>query len=359
MIRILHCADLHLSLDERAYGLAVLDELADIAAREHVGIWLLAGDVFDSYADLEGLRAAFRERMQRCAERATVLMIPGNHEVLGSAAPPLDRLDLGVPFRLVRPFELLHLAGLEILIVPWGADTADHLSWSVPAKNAPLRLALAHGTVAGLGLSGPDEESEDSAIDPDLFGHLAVDYAALGHIHAGRIARCGGAEIAYPGSARVWRRGEHGPRRALLLDVDPGGRTIAHRWIELSTAGQYRVHTQPLELDGSCPDFSPQTASWGPHDWVELRLTGLVEDEGVVAELERGLHARFAQRLRRFEVAREDILVLDGIASQPIARKFLQLWNARRPVDEGAVEVWLAARDAGLRRIKALVEARR
>ncbi len=359
MVRILHCADLHLSLAERDYSLAVLDELIAVAAAERVDIWLLAGDLFDSYDDVQGLRAAFRQRVQPLLEQTAVVMISGNHEVLGSPASGLDRLDLGVPWRLARPFELLELKGLEILVIPWGADTSDYLSWQVPPKKAALRLAVAHGTVAGFGLSGPEEESDDSAIDPALFARFGVDYAALGHIHAGRMMRAGAVTLAYPGSARVWRRGESGSRRALLLEADPGAASIAHRGVELAAAGRFRVHAQPLGLDGACPDLGDEAAAWGPNDWVELRLSGLVEDEGAVAELERSLRGSYAQRLRRLDVVRDDILVLEGIASQPIARRFLALWAERRPADESSTDVWLAARDAGLRAIKAALEARR
>jgi predicted phosphodiesterase len=360
VVRILHCADLHLSLAERSYSLSVLEELIAVAAAERADIWLLAGDLFDSYEDVEGLRAAFRERLQPLLERTAIVMIPGNHECLGAGAPCLERLDLGVAWRLRQPFELLELAGIEILVMPWGADTSDYLSWQVPAKKVGLRLALAHGTVAGFNLSGPEDESEGSAIDPALFAQFAVDYAALGHIHAGRIMRSGATMLAYPGSARVWRRGEVGPRRAVLLDTDPGAGTIAQpRGIELAAAGRFRAHEQPLGLDGSGAELAAEAAAWGPSDWVELRLSGLVEDEGVVADLERHLRAEYGPRLRRLDVTRDDILVLQGIAAQPIARRFLSLWAERRPADAGAADAWLAARDAGLRRIKALLEARR
>ena len=323
----------------------------------------MAGDLFDADEDVEGLRAAFRERLQPRLERTAIVMIPGNHECLGSGSPCLDRLDLGVAWRLQQPFELIELSGIEILVMPWGADTSDYLSWQVPEKKARLRVALAHGTVAGFNLSGPEDESDASAIDPALFSRFGVDYAALGHIHAGRIMRSGATMLAYPGSARVWRRGETGPRRAILLDADPEAGTIAHRGIELAAAGRYRVHEQPLGLYGSCPDLGVEAAGWGPNDWVELRLSGLVEDEGLVAGLERDLRSEHGARLRRFDVVRDDILVLGGIASQPIARRFLTLWAERRragrPPDAEAAEVWLAARDAGLRRIKAALEARR
>lgn len=360
MVRILHCADLHLSLAEQAYSLAVLDELAALAAGERVDVWLLSGDVFDSYGDVEGLRAAFRQRLQPLLERTAVVMIPGNHESLGASGSGLERLDIGVPWRLSRPFELLDLAGVEILVIPWGADTADYLSWQVPPKKAALRLAVAHGTVAGFGLSGPQDEADDSALDPALFAHFGVDYAALGHIHAAKILRFGArTTLAYPGSARVWRRGESGSRCALLLEADPGAATIARRGVELAAAGAFRVHEQPLALDGACPDIGGEAAAWGANDWVELRLSGLVEDEGAIAELERRLRAAHGARVRRLDVVRDDILVLEGIASQPIARRFLALWAERRPADPGAADLWLAARDAGLRRIKAALEARR
>ncbi len=360
MIRILHCADLHLSLAERAYSLAVLDELARAAAAERADIWLLAGDLFDSYGDVEGLRAAFRERVQPLLERTAIVMIPGNHECLGAGSPCLDRLDLGAAWRLQRPFDLLEIAGIEILAMPWGADTSDYLSWQVPAKKTRLRLALAHGTVAGFNLSGPEDESDGSAIDPALFAQFGIDYAALGHIHAGRVMRSGATVLAYPGSARVWRRGESGPRRAILVDADPDAGTIAQpRGVELAAAGRFRVHEQPLGLDGSGCELAAAASSWGLNDWVELRLSGLVEDEGLVAGLERDLRSEYGPRLRRFDVTRDDILVLQGIASQPIARRFLSLWAERKPADQGAADLWLAARDAGLRRIKALLEARR
>jgi predicted phosphodiesterase len=360
LVRILHCADLHLSLGEQAYSLAVLDELAGLAAGEKVDIWLLAGDLFDGADDAQGLRAAFRERVQPLAERTAIVMIPGNHERLGTGAPCLDRLDFGVPWRLRQPFELVEPAGIEILTIPWGAETSDYLSWQVPQKKAKLRIALAHGTVAGFNLSGPEDETDGSAMDPALFARFEIDYAALGHIHAGRVMRSGGITIAYPGSARVWRRGEAGPRRAILLDADPEAGTLGSpRGVEIAAAGRFRVHEHPLGLDGSSADLAREADSWGAHDWVEVRLSGLVEDEGMVAALERDLRAAHAPRLRRFEVSRDDILVLEGIASQPIARRFLSLWAERRPADPAAADLWLAARDAGLRRIKALLEARR
>jgi hypothetical protein len=359
-MRVLHCADLHLSSSEPEYGLAVLDELLETVLREQVDLWLFAGDTFDSYADLEALRAAFRERMQRLAGKATVLLIPGNHDSLGAAAPCLERLDVGVPFRVATPWELVDIRGVEILVVPWGADLSDFLSWQVPARGSRVRLLLAHGTVTGMQLSGPADEADDYPIDQALFSRLSIDYAALGHIHAGRMARPPGARdtlVAYPGSARVWRRGESGPRRAILLDADPATGALTHRGVELVSAGQYRLVERPLDLEGACPDLSGDAASWGCSDWVELRLSGLVEDEAIVADLERSLQALYAARLRRFEVVRDDILVLGGIASQPIARRFLELWSARR--SSADPEVWLAARDAGLRKIKAVLEARR
>lgn len=60
-MKILHCADLHISAFEEAYAFSVLDEVIDVAGRERVGLLLFAGDTFDSYDDAE----AFRDRFAR------------------------------------------------------------------------------------------------------------------------------------------------------------------------------------------------------------------------------------------------------------------------------------------------------
>ena len=85
MTQIIHCADLHLSMTDREYGLAVLDEILDLA--RGADALIMAGDLFDSFQDLESLRADFRKRMGTLPGHCKPIVIAGNHERLGRRSP--------------------------------------------------------------------------------------------------------------------------------------------------------------------------------------------------------------------------------------------------------------------------------
>jgi exonuclease SbcD len=351
LIRIIHCADLHLSRAESDYGLAVLDEVLEHAHRQDADILILAGDTFDSWADAEALRGEFRSRMQSLGLFCTVVMIAGNHERLGSPSG-LGPLDFGCQVHDgPDPFAMVRVGEVEVLALSYRDHYGDYVSWDVPEPQG-LRVVVAHGAVAGMNFLG-GEEGAEAPLDPDLFVHLKTNYAALGHIHAARIERIGSLIMAYPGSARVWRRGEEGPRRILLVEAET---EIATRWIELESAGRYRREVVALDLVGASPDLAETAAHWGAHDWIDLELQGLVEDERATAALAEGLQRRYGPLVRRLEVRRDALLVLEGIASEAIARRFLDLWRQAEPETPGEREIWLRARHLGLARIKSALE---
>jgi DNA repair exonuclease SbcCD nuclease subunit len=354
LTRFVHCADLHLSRAESDYGLAVLDEVLEQTHRQDADALILAGDTFDSWADAEGLRGEFRDRLRSLELFCTVIMIAGNHERLG-APSALGPLDFGCPvYDGDDPFVTVRVGDADVLVMPYRNQYGDYIGWDVAPRNGP-RLAVAHGSVAGLNFVGGEEEAE-APLDPDLFAHLQVDYAALGHIHSGRIERVGPLILAYPGSARVWRRGEEGPRRIIVIDV---GTQVKTRWIELQKAGQYRREVVTLDLSGACPDLSAVAAEWGPHDCIDLELQGLVEDERATAVMAEQLRQQYGKHVRRIEVRREQLLVLEGIASEPVARRFLDLWREAEPDDTSDREIWLRARHLGLEKIKTALESLR
>ena len=290
MIRVLHCADLHLSADpaDRDYSLAVLDEIAGLAKKRGAAYLLFAGDTFNTFGDAEALRAEFRNRIEPLRGVCEVFLLAGNHEDLGRNKRKLANFDLGLaPENCVEfdgaPFRLIRRGGVEILAVPHQHDYRNYTEWAVPAKQEAVRIALAHGIVAGMTYAGEDDESEEKAavMDADLFQRYGADYAALGHIHAARSLRQGSTEIVYPGSARVWRKNEFGPRRVRLLEIDGGVRGSD---IELASAGSFRALELFVGFEGGVEALPPEAESWGPHDYVSLRFFGVVENEGAAVK---------------------------------------------------------------------------
>lgn len=357
MIHMLHCADLHLSADEEFYGLAVLDEIITTAISHHCSWLLFAGDLFDSYADVERLEEQFRLRIAKLPPEIRTLVIAGNHERLRIGSKRLSALDLS-PARFVAdvPYELIREPDVELLAVPFASSHSDYPDWRLLEPRAPIRIALAHGSIAGMHFPGVDEEEEQGVMDPDLFARHRISLVALGHIHTARTERLDDVTFCYPGSARVWRRGESGPRCVNLVTLADGPEI---RLLPLTSAGEYRRYELPLDLDGSLPKLETMTADWGSADWVELAVSGVIEDETSLARSEAEMQRRFAGVVRRLEVTREGVLTLEGIASQPAAKRFLDLWKAHEPPDPGRRRVWLKARELALLKMKELLEARR
>lgn len=373
MPRILHAADIHLSVADQDYGLAVFAELIRTAKSEKADYLLFCGDLFNTFADADRLRVEFRRILG--SPPFEFMYLPGNHEDLHRGAGELSRLDWGAATVLhAQPFELLRRdsggATIEFLAVPHQENYSAYGNWPVPAKQAPWRIAMAHGVVAGMSYRGPDDEGGATAIDPDLFIRFKADYAALGHIHGRRTQAIGPVLFAYPGSTRVWRRNECGPRGALMLDLPdsgpsgkPGATLPEPVFLPLASAGEYRRYSLPLSLEGEPPDVDALAGYWGAADHVELVLKGLVEDETAVARLAERLRARYASRVRLLDIDRDGVSALPGISSQPIVRKFLEGWTARMPrpspgsgTDEGELAVWIRARELALNSLKANLE---
>jgi DNA repair exonuclease SbcCD nuclease subunit len=363
MPRLLHVSDLHLTQrpGERAYGLAVLDEIAAVAAEWRVDGVLLCGDIFDSVRDAEAMRTDLRATLARVP--APCLMIPGNHEDDGTGFRTLTALDFA-PVELLaeRPYCVRRLgeggAAVEIVAIPHQGASVEAAEWDVPEKAARWRVAMAHGVVPGLCYTGPDVEDGGGALDAELFSRLRVDYAALGHVHDRRSVQQDGALIAYAGSARVWRSGEAGERGVVVVDLDEAG--VQTTFVALASAGVYRGYDVPLSLEGMI--IPPEVETWGTEDFIELRLSGVVDDENRVRIAEERLREAHGARVRRLEVRRGDVAVLAGIHTQPLAKRFLEELEARRPhaaePDFAAKErVWLRARELGLVHIKRALEA--
>lgn len=354
-MRFIHTADVHLSVADKAYTLTVLAEIGTIAVRERAELILFAGDVFDTFTDAVALRTDVAAWAAALPEPIRVLMLPGNHEDIHRGANQLAGLSFGsrVHAATTMPFEILTHGDVEFVLFPFRSGFFDIAAMAVPERRAAVRVAVLHGTVAGMSWTGAySEETEDSPIDPSVFAQLDAAYVALGHIHGARTSRSGASLIAYPGSARVWRKGEAGPRTVLVVDT---ATQVSATPVTVTAAGEYRGHIIPLGLDGLSDDVDRLAAGWGTADMVHLTLTGMVDDEHAVVAFEATLRERYAQRVRDLEITR-DVTPVAGIARHPAAVQFLHHLAARAGDPAITPEVRERARRVGLEAIAQRME---
>ena len=363
MLKIIHASDLHLSSgSDKEYGLEVLRELVGLANAKQADFLLLAGDLFDSFKDLKdnSLLNAVRLETRLLREGCRALYIPGNHEELGRGPKDklsnfdLGRLELMTGEASAFGGKTVETPDAEFICVPHAADYSGYRQWKLPAKTpGRARVLLMHGTSSAV-YRGPDAEDQQAGVIPDsLFAWVEADYAALGHVHAARESLVGGALAVYCGSARVWRKWEDGPRKAVFFETE-GGRIGAREDLVLKSAGEFRHFTVPVNPDSTIPPAAMQELldkCQAPYrDYIVLSFSGLVEDANALAELKIVVESVLkAKNPRKLEIISEEVESYGGLAENGLAKQFLEKLDARRP-PEGSPELplWLAARQQGL-----------
>ena len=353
MARILHFADLHLvhSGEFRDYSLSVLREILDIARQETVDLMIAAGDLFDSRRDFEAMLSLVDSLIESTVPGVPLILLPGNHEELLRTQGPLKALPSTKNVRIARelPVGFHQFEGYEIVTLPFQTEYAGFDEWELPPKRSAPRVVVAHGSVLGT-TPGPDlAEDRDGVLDGEIFSRLQGDYVALGHIHQGGEFVHEGVTMVYPGSARVWRHGEVGPRKIAILEL---GHSLRYSWRILKTAGQFRQF--PLVIDASAEEAIREAAEeWRPEDWVHVVYRGLIPD-GDHADRISESHIRLLKsRVRRITVDSSALLVVPDAQDSQLIRRFLEEWEALR-ITYGETEeadAWEEARLIGLERI--------
>jgi DNA repair exonuclease SbcCD nuclease subunit len=253
-----------------------------------------------------------------------------------------------------KPFSLLDLSqDVELLAIPFQKEYSGYRDWKVPAKNKAMRIILAHGTVNGFFYTGCEEE-ENSILDEDMFSFFQANLAAMGHIHKRMLEKKGNTTVAYPGSARVWREGEEGKRHVYLGTTNPAQLTP----LPLASAGEYRnipVFVTPKgELRAKIPD------DLSKKDWLNLDVTGVVEDEVAVMAALGQYKAELEKRCRKVSSRHENLSVLSGISTHPLAISFLKVWEEKESFyAKEEPGVYDSARIQGLSVIKEFMESQK
>jgi hypothetical protein len=335
MPRILHVSDLHLTAREsdRTYALAVLEEVATHAAELQVDALLIAGHLTDGTTQYEQLGDTAGPALRSLPCPAFCLAVD-DEPTLESAPALRDPLD-PVTCLDATPFSLATIGrgpeAVEILAAGAQPTLREEREWAIPAKRAPHRLLVARALVAGHRFADVDT---DAVLDAELFARFEVDCAALGGAHtAPDPFPVGETLVAFPGSARVTQMRESGPRAALLIDF--GDNTRARK-VPLVTAGQYRRHD--LWIEDPFPD-NATTESWGRHDWIDLRLAGVVPSDAAAESLVDELERCWSERVRRLTIDDRALARVPDPAAVAVARRFQRQCAAELPADE-ALRAW-------------------
>lgn len=293
--------------------LAVLDRIAESAARDGVSFVLVAGDLFDSPSATKATVAAACSAIGRM--KVPVLAIPGNHDHGGPGSLweqeffLRERAALAPNFRILTIAEPVELEDAIILPCPLmrRAESVDPTAWlrdPAAVENChpdKPRILLAHGSVQGFGSGGGEGDDEEiqlgsNRLDLTRLPAGTADYHALGDWH-------GTKQI----DALTWYAGTPEPDRF------PKGAANEPGHILRVTASR-----------GQSPQVEREvTARLGWHR-VAWNFSGDDSLDALGQELTEKLGSRAGQDLLRLE--------LDGslgIAACGVLDKMLESWEAR------------------------------
>lgn len=345
LMRILHTSDWHIGkrlerhdrMDE--YRDAV-DEVVDIANSENTDLVLHSGDLFDRpLPPVEALRLGL-DGLVRLADggRRPVVVVAGNHdapELFETLAPFLLPFGVHLVGRIKPPDEggvvsietaagMAHIACLPFLraaqvvdfmarVDQWYGTYADRIRKITEAYAAALggqagpndaTALVAHFMVGGVKVAtgAPRGERElhigEAYAATDVSVPTAVDYVAMGHIHAPQPVPGARVPAHYAGSLLQLDFGEAGEqKRVLIVDTTPGApasvRSVALKAGRslLRVEGTWDAVAARTDLDDAFLDLTIDTDGPDPGlmDRARDRFAGVVK---VRARYERSTDGR-------------------------------------------------------------------
>jgi DNA repair exonuclease SbcCD nuclease subunit len=370
MLRLLHTADVHLgarhadlgdaAVAQRERQFAAFRASVDLALAEHVDLFLVAGDLFDSNTQPRRSVERVAAELARLVEaRIRVVLIPGTHDVydrssiyraydlpaLAGSRPGDDYVTVLTP---ERPW--VHLPSLDAVVhgPVFATKRAPHSPLldvaAVAAPAAAWKVCLLHAAIAIPGRTDNDEV----VITTDEIGASGLDYLALGHWHSAQIAKVKGVTYAYAGAPEPVAVDQDRAGKVLLvtLEVRDGRRTVK---VEERTVGRTRFDR--LELDAASIESQAALvtrlrAAANPDLVMEVRLTGVRPDalDLVPGEVEEALRGAFL-RLRVRDTSRPPLSDGPLPPAQTIAGAFIRDVEARIVALQGSGDT-AAAREA-------------
>ena len=291
-LKILHTADIHLDASFPSLGskeslrrkdlLDCFDRLINLAIKNEVHLFVVAGDLFDHPRPSAATVGKVQAGLQRLSDRGILpVLLPGTHDHIVAPDTIYYRASfpgavlLDAP-RVESPVSV-SVAGVAVHLYGF----AYHPRYSTDALGGMKRRALSgvhlgflHGSLKG----SPEWEHRPKDL-PFSFADIkdwGLDYVALGHYHNFALLREGDKTLAcYPGTPEGRRFGENGSRHCALVSLKKDGVSV-----ESLVTNQRTLQEKTLDLTGMTSEDDMAAAARAladPNLILRLTLTGVLE----------------------------------------------------------------------------------
>ena len=239
MIRILHCADLHLDAPfslksprqaerHRTELRSDLSSVTLLIRTQNIQVCLMSGDLFDRNEVTPETRSLMEKEFASCPD-CTFILAAGNHDPLTDASPyRYFRFPPNV-IVLKPEREVVHLDEWDTDVYGYSFDGKNNAQnpltgWTIEDPER-INLLCVHADVDNPGSPYGPCTKED-------IGKSGFDYVALGHVHKGTGLQCeNGVFWAYPGCLEGRGFDETGYKGVLIGTVGKEGADLSFQRI--------------------------------------------------------------------------------------------------------------------------------
>lgn len=357
MIRVLHCADLHLdtpfSLHSAREGerrrtelRSDLSSLMLLVRQAEVQVCLMSGDLFDGENTTKETREMFAKEFAGCPG-CHFFIAAGNHD------PLTDRS----VYRTLRFPENVHIFGSEKECVRLDGLGTDVYGFSFDGKNGgqnpmtgypkkdPSRINLlcVHGELDGA------KDSENAPFALRDLGESGFDYVALGHYHNGTGLQCeNGVYWAYSGCIEGRSFDETGSKGILLGNIGKGQAEM--RFVRI---GKRKYEIAECDVSGlSRPEVLEKLRSlarpYGEMTALRIVLTGETAEGLLFLPEEIGMPPEYPYAITLIDrtVQKPDLTELEQSSTlRGVFYRMMKEKIARGEADEQALRYGLLALD--------------
>ena len=289
MIRILHCADLHLDAPfslktprqaerHRTELRSDLSSVTLLIRTQKIQVCLMSGDLFDRNEVTVETRRLMEKEFADCPD-CRFILAAGNHDPLTDASP--YRYFQFSPNVTVLPAErtVIHLDELNTDVYGYSFDGKNNgenplTSWTIEDPER-INLLCVHA----------DVDAPDSPYGPcskaDI-GKSGFDYVALGHVHKGSgLQNENGVFWAYPGCLEGRGFDETGYKGVLIGEVEKGKADLAFERISKRRYEILRCDVTGCDREEAVARARAMVREAGEDTVIRLILTGEVR-EGMI-----------------------------------------------------------------------------
>lgn len=332
-MQIAFASDLHINGEK--WTIDVLKELIE----KSPPVLILGGDVFDSFQDLVKQKDNFISIVEK-SNIEQVYFIPGNHDIKGGSLKEIEKLNFGNKIIAITqtPYSSVIIGEQEFIFAPFQKDLSKlyESEFSFPQLE---RIFVGHGSIMDYNFTN---EEENSYFDNSFFDLIEANIVLLGHIHTPLQK----GKIYYPGSARVWRKGEEGGHGFLLFDMNK--RTS--NFIPLESGGKF--FSIKITVDENNYYIPPDVQNIDKNSFVEFVFDGVVNNISELETIKNELKSTYSAKEIYF--TEENIVEIGQYYNSEIFKAFMKKWKElyELQTDENERENYLLARKLFLQELK-------